>query len=362
MKASKTNPNNSVLGPKGGKKNKAKNKQPKKQAELQLNVVSAPAAQAARIKTNQQKIRFRKDGCYVENRELILTLTGAMEFAVKKTIHLNPGLKDPFLWSSGIATRYEKYRFTHMHIRSVTRCGTGTSGSILIVPDYDPTDDAPTTEVEASQYKDSVEDVPWKNILCSLDPKRMNGISPQKFNRYGPATGDLRTSDSGKVHICCVGMQNNVDAVSKIYIDYGVEFYIPQISEAYAIKGGMITGGGTKSAANPLGTLPVMNPNCVGCHVNANSEVTLPNIGTYLASLDIDGTGITNALVPSVVSGAIEHAGLSGDINSAATSSAGVYSFDTLVKDTIIKFAVAAGAVTNAQLKLASGPGHSFEL
>lgn len=125
---------------------------------------------------------------------------GTSGFTVANTFALNPGLSTTFPWLSTQAVGWEQYKFNKLKFCYYTRTGTSTPGSILMVPDYDAADAAPTTEQIASAYRDVVEEVPWiEEFSCTLDPRAMLEPGNRKYIRTASlaANLDVKTYDAG---------------------------------------------------------------------------------------------------------------------------------------------------------------------
>ncbi len=166
----------------------------------------------------------------ITHRELVATLSGTVSATVPTvtSLVLNPGLSATFPWLSTQAVGWEQYTFTKLCFEYVTRCGSTTTGSVILAPDYDVLDPPPATEQVAMSYRDSTEDVPWQDQVCQLDPSAMHPIGPRKWIRStGIASSDLKTYDVGTLHACTLG-QADTNPIGKLYVCYDVTFYVPQ--------------------------------------------------------------------------------------------------------------------------------------
>jgi hypothetical protein len=80
-----------------------------------------------------------------------------------------------------------------------------------------------------ASYQDCVEDVPWKNLKCTLSPSSMHVIQQRKYLRTSaiPTGTDVKLYDVGNFFVATTGGANT-DSIGKLYVEYEVEFYIPQ--------------------------------------------------------------------------------------------------------------------------------------
>jgi len=130
---------------------------------------------------------------------------------------------------------------------------------VLLVPDYDAADAAPSSEQIASNNEDMREDAPWKDICCILKPNAMHSLGPHKFVRSGglAANLDVKTYDVGNLFICTVDAVGNGTNWGKVWIEYDVTFFVPQLNPNGPNQpSAIVTGGGAKTAANIFGVTP----------------------------------------------------------------------------------------------------------
>jgi hypothetical protein len=189
---------------------------------------SAAVAYATAQKTLGPKIVMSdRNSRRIIHRELIGTVNGSVAFTAVKYA-LNPGLVATFPWLSSQADGWEQYRFNSLCFEYVTRTATSTVGSVIMSPDYDPLDPAPTSEAFASSYMDSSENATWVDQKCILNPKAMFPLGPRKYIRTAAVAGDLRTFDVGNFFLCTVE-EVGADAIGKLWVEYDVELYVPQL-------------------------------------------------------------------------------------------------------------------------------------
>ena len=99
---------------------------------------------------------MHKDGqnVIVRHREFIGTVTSTTNFAVWRTLSLNPGNKETFPWLSGIAKNFQEYKFKGLVFHYIPTSGnavSGTSpalGSVMFQTSYRVTDDPPAAKAE----------------------------------------------------------------------------------------------------------------------------------------------------------------------------------------------------------------------
>lgn len=183
----------------------------------------APVAYSSR-----QRARLGQGRRHVfSSSELIGDVPGSIAYTCTKYA-LNPGLTASFPRLAREAAVWQHYRFTKLRYRFVTRTGTGTVGSVILSPSYNPAEPSPADEKEASNTQDSVEDVSWsKEIVCNLKPASMHATSSKKQIRYFNVPGDYNLYDCGNMYVCTKG-QVGTDVIGKLWVDYTIEFFVPQ--------------------------------------------------------------------------------------------------------------------------------------
>jgi hypothetical protein len=159
---------------------------------------------------------------------LVGSISGSVAFTARQ-YDINPGLPTSFPWLSTIAANWQQYRFHKLHYRFVTRTSTATVGSVILSPDYNPNEPAPTTEAQASNTQDAVEDTTWKDLVCKMDPSSMFPFGPRKQVRRTALNADLSVYDAGTMFVCTLE-EVGTDAIGKLWVDYDVELFVPQNS------------------------------------------------------------------------------------------------------------------------------------
>jgi len=98
-----------------------------------------------------------------------------------------------------------------------------------MIPEYDPSDLAPTTETAAASYQGAVSDSVWTGLALRFNSKAMMGSSVRKYVRSTPQAGDLKNFDCG-LAIVCTNNAAGATPIGKLWIEYDFEFFEPQAS------------------------------------------------------------------------------------------------------------------------------------
>lgn len=190
---------------------------------------SAPSSISSRQTSVGPKIMAHtRESFRFQNRELVSgSVLGSVAFSAIK-FALNPGIAASFPWLNDTAASWEHYKFHSLVYEFVPSVATTTAGDIMLVPDYDPSDGPPTTEAIAGTYHGMVMDRCYERIGLRLDPKAMHALGPRKYTRTSAtASSNLKMTDVGNLYLCAIN-QTGASAVGKLFVDYDVEFFVPQ--------------------------------------------------------------------------------------------------------------------------------------
>lgn len=290
--------------------NKTKNKDGKKEIKReQIKESSAPASLSYRVKSGEPLITSSRNSKRIRHRELVVSsILGATTFTVQNYLQLNPGLATTFPWLSNEAGNWEQYTVHGLQAQYIPIAPTNTQGDVLLSPEYDASDLQPSTEVQAANSKDSVMDSCWRRIDCTLNSKSMMSGCSRKFVRTSAKAGDIKTFDVGRLAVC-VNNSTATPSFGKLFLDYDIEFFVPQNSpdsDSGPISRSQFTRGAaqtfTTTVAEPIQwTAGLFDPLGVGLPV---AGVFTPPAGVYLIEVyfTIDTTlGVSFAVVVQIL-------------------------------------------------------------
>jgi hypothetical protein len=318
------------------------------------------AAYSQRFGSKEPIIAYSKTGCKVSHTELIGDVAGlsTATFNQAYAIPLNPGLNQFTPWLSNIAQNYESYRCKKLNFRYVTKTGSTTAGSVMMIPDYNASDAAPISEQVAANYSDVQEDVPWtqEGITCALRPQAMHKVGPQKYVRTGavPANADIKIYDVGVFYLYTVN-SSAAAGWGKLWVDYEFDFETPQLPPAgQAFQNSVsITGGGVFNAGggncDVCGTTPTkiggLNVTITESAPGGNKFVISNAIvgAEYMYVSQVTGTVITAIEALTTIQGCTQIT-KTGNFNAAGNSSTTIFTFTPTA--TTCNFTAAAQGTT----------------
>lgn len=260
-----------------------------------------------------------------------------------------------FPWLSQIAPRFEKYRFKKLKFCFETEAPTSLGGSLILTVDYDASDPAPASKVQAMAYKNAVRSAPWEEC-CHFSA--MEDLSQQKqyFVRSGglPPNSDVKLYDVGNLFVCSQNVVTGGATLGELYVDYVVELLTPQLqfpSNEDIDSGRIISNAGT-TAPVPLGSNPTITFSQTSPLFTYNTitgDLTFLKAGSFAFIGTFVGTVISNYNLTGSLGGAATAAS-SFIFNGAATdASLTILGIPVQIGDTL-NVALTATTITNGSL------------
>lgn len=267
--------------------------------------VNAPVAtgMVRRINNPAQKGLANGD-LIVKHREYVSDINGSVAFNANP-FSINPGLPGLFPWLSGVAQRFESYKFRRLKFDFETESPTSATGTALLSLDYDASDASPTTKTQAMAYRSSVRSPVWSNCQLSSLQEDLDKRTSFFVRKGAAPTGtDIKLYDVGNLNVCTMG-QANSNVVGELYVEYDILLMTPQLGVAG--QGEAVWGAFTgTSNASPYATVTGVLPATVA------STGTTTSVTTWTFTQPWQG----------VVAGTLIGTGLSGTTSGGTATSA----------------------------------------
>jgi hypothetical protein len=354
-------PRSKIPKPEGPKKAKAQ-KMPKQGKNF-----SAPeavgVASSVKFRNRNPEIQFKVDGssCRVRHTERIGTLNGSVAFT-STAYAVNPGLPSTFPYLSAIANRFESYRFESLVFMFKTKTATSAVGDVIQVLDYDASDAAPETSIQAESYQGAVSSAPWQDNQCVSSKQNLHKLATRYVRGEAiPANTDVKLYDVANYFVCTEN-QASTALVGYLYVSYDIILMTPQLRASdFGTAGGVVNGATAMTAANPFGTAPVVDASGRGLSMSAASVLTVSIPGTYNMVIQYTGTVITG-INYAAGAGASVTALTSETSNAAGTIRIVNFQFVSTVPNTTLTISATATTITAAFLSVGSAPANSLAL
>lgn len=154
--------------------------------------------------------------------------TTSADFTVLDTFDLLPTDTLTFPWLSGIAARYERYRFLKCSFRLSTSAPSTASGMVTLCFDYDYADPIPVAERDMTLCENWCQVSVREDTKLALIPSRLSDL------RYcDDRGGDSRLSYAGFATLATRGV--NPSYTVSVWIDYLIELVSPSIPTTLAV-------------------------------------------------------------------------------------------------------------------------------
>lgn len=283
---------------------------------------SIAVAYSSGMKIGKPRIkRNSDDSVTISHTELVTLVSGTTNFTAT-SIAMQPGLGGTFTWLASQTAGWEKYKWDSLSAIYVTRTGSNTNGTVMLVPDYDAADPAPLNEVAAASYHGASDDVPWKNQIVHLDMKR----SKELFLRNGPPGPnlDIKTYDFANLFVCTA--DGTAVNWGKVFIKYTVTLYNSQVI-TLPNTGGTATASAGLDATNTLVNATI-TPGSYITSVTTNNTLQLTNLivgQKYMYVGGLTGTGI------SVINTPISGFNVSTNVQNDVGSGTGMFDMYILI-------------------------------
>lgn len=202
---------------------------------------------------------------------------------------INPGDGRTFPWLNGVASRFEKYKFTHLEIQYEPTCSTLESGGVALCPVYDPADPLPRDRHILYNTEGVVRGVVYDKLKLIVPKQRLrpnDTLFVRETHEGLMDENELRLSDLGYF---AVSLSDTSAAINygDIFLKYTVELTSPRVGRRSA-KCGRYT---LSNASNTPNTN--VHPSAFG-PVDPNDRTNHSAGDTLMYSVDFDENTYTN--------------------------------------------------------------------
>jgi hypothetical protein len=304
-----------------------------KQNDLQ-SLVSVPAARGhiqlgagpmfMSTRSNSQGIMRIKHREYITD---VVSSASSSTFFVGAALGINPGLSSTFPWLSGVANKFETYRFRSLKFLLESQVATSSNGTSMMAIDFDAADPQPLSKQQLMTYKTSVRSPIWTDCCCEPTREELHKLGPERYVRQGSlaANLDIRTADVGNLFVASQTSSATSLSFAELYVEYDVELITPLYepgSQAIAASAKAVVTG-TIAAATPFGTgaLTITGGVAVAPTATGNGLGFL-EAGEYLVVIESTGTVFTDTLPAITAGGSNQVTTLSGTLNHNAAATA----------------------------------------
>jgi hypothetical protein len=176
----------------------------------------------------------------VRHKEFVMTVRSSIQYAVQRSLPINPGRAEVFPWLSRLANCYQQYRIKGMVFHYVPTSGNAVTGSapalgcVMLQTSYRSNDAPPSSKVELLNEYWSTETVPsdaaCHPIECNPSENPFNVQYVRSDDRILPPGDSPLLYDLGMTHVATEGQLADGVALGDLWVTYEIELKKPILS------------------------------------------------------------------------------------------------------------------------------------
>ncbi len=254
--------------------------------------LSAPAANGTYVKHTKARMRSSKSGMKIEHREYVqdISFSDAGQFSLAVSLPINPGNRELFPWLSGIASRFETYRFNYLRFIYEPQCGTENEGTVMAAVDFDAVDPPPVDKLQFMTYDGAVRSPPWFASVYECSSYNLHKSKEYYITRSltTPTSTDEKTYFVGNVYVATQSMSTTPITSGELYVEYSVSLMTPQLDsissdQSYFAHITRANNAAPEVITNEWGSLDVLfDP--IGWF-NGTAEIVIAEPGAYAVTV-----------------------------------------------------------------------------
>jgi hypothetical protein len=219
-------------------------------------------------------ITQRNGDCRIVHREYVqdvVASTGSPSIFSNITLPINPGQIASFPWLSGVAIRFESYRFNRLKFDYETEAPSSLGGTLVLAVDYDASDSAALTKQAAMAWRGSVRSAPWRPCCHTSATEDLNK-QKSYFVRPGllPVSADIKTYDVGNLNIISQNVTTASSTLGELYVDYDILLMTPVYEQSSSTSGSI-------SMTAPTTAAPFLNGISLGS-IQLSTQAATPTV------------------------------------------------------------------------------------
>lgn len=260
-----------------------------------------------------------------------------------------------------MANLYERYKFRSLKFRYAPVANATISGQLLGYVDYD-TIDNPTGLTGIQNLQRAAAHLGEKPIQVwegSEKPVFWEIKDSDKLSTLYTSTDgiDPRWSSQGRFILLAASAIAGSVACGNIYLDYDIEFFIPQVAETASTGSGYkINGSVGNTQSNILGTAPVVST-WSNVEVGVSQNVLSFPAGSFELICNVGGTGLTSLTISSTGT-------IITQVNFVTGGQTGTINVSQLTSSTTftVTMSMSATSISNAFVLAAQLPSNAVSL
>jgi hypothetical protein len=149
----------------------------------------------------------------------------------------------------------------------------------MLVPDYDSSDTAPLSKVQALAYEDCARGQAWTEFCFEAHPENLRALPQYYVTGSAPPAGtDVKTYQVGNMFLCVAGF-TATPTVGELWVEYDITLITPDLSLASYDSEELVSTTMT-NVAPLVGMIP--NQPAIAIPIANSLDYTINGVGTTL--------------------------------------------------------------------------------
>lgn len=245
---------------------------------------SGPYQYVAKTAEQVPMIHRSGDKCSIAHREYLGDLLSSTGFSIN-TFSLNPGSAVSFPWLSGIARRFQEYKFNGLmfEFRSTSANALNSTntalGTVILSAEYNALASAFQTKQQMENSMWAMSGKPSESLVYPIECSNLVNPLGELFVRQpgSSVTGsDSRFYDLCNVFIATQGMQAANINLGEIWISYDVDLLKPIIDPGTEIIQAQAHYSGSANSPSTMSPNPVAVNDSIGITLGTGLQIGFP--------------------------------------------------------------------------------------
>lgn len=176
----------------------------------------------------------------IRHKEFVCSVKGSTDFQVGRFFLLQPADRNTFPWLSGIASRFQQYKFKGIVFHYIPTSGTAISGTnptlgtVMLQTTYRVNDDGPKSKAEMMNEYWACEAAPSEAFCHPIecDPRENPFAVHYTRTKPAPLTDSPLMYDIGKLFVATNGQLASGNILGDLWVTYEVELTKPIVESS----------------------------------------------------------------------------------------------------------------------------------
>jgi len=282
----------------------APSKKGTKARNINVRTVSKPIAKAVVRRTTEPVFRPCAPGCIlVSKTEYIGEIVSSSEnlgYEITLALPINVGAPQTFPWASTLAKNFESYRFKSLSFHFETEAPTTQIGYVGLVIDYNPSEPAPISKVQAMDFEESIRGPVWENFSHRCLSKNLSKRKTYFCRSANDVVTDPLLYDVGNVYVIQGNTGSSPVHLGELWVEYELELMTPELNpDAITFDGAVLypsvqMDNSTHAGAQGFTVTPGVQVTYNSSGVITNQQIFVPDQVEFLPTIQSENHDVAN--------------------------------------------------------------------